>query len=245
MIDTHAHILPGLDDGPDTMEDALALIRTAMENGVDTLVATPHCNDGVFNCKKSHILQACQDLSRLVRERNLPVRILPGAEVRFTPDLIPDLNLGRILTLNQTGSFLLVELPPVFMPEAVVRIIRGLSNQGVIPLIAHGERNPMLAGRPELTAELVAAGVFIQITAGSLTGDFGKDAMKAAVSMIRRGQVFCIGSDIHPGRRYQMENARKKLIKIIGLDQAKKILQENPERILHGIPAESENRKWI
>lgn len=245
MIDTHAHILPGLDDGPGTAKDALALIRMAIENDIDTIIATPHCNDGVFNCKKSHILQACRDLSHMVHDRNLPVRILPGAEVRLTPDLITDLNLGRILTLNQTGAFLLVELPPVFMPEAVVRIILGLSSRGVIPLIAHGERNPMLASRPELTAELVAAGASIQVTAGSLTGDFGKEALKAAVSMIRRDQVFCIGSDIHPGRRYQMKNARKKLIKLIGPDKAGKILQENPERILHGISTESGNRKWI
>jgi len=245
MIDIHTHILPGLDDGPKTMEDSLALIKIAIKNDVDIIVATPHCSDGVFNCKKPAILKACEDLSRMAREKNLPISILPGAEIRLTPDLIQDLDMGRILTLNQAGTFLLLELPPVFIPETVIRVIRGLSNRRIVPLIAHGERNPMLAGRPEITAGFAAAGAAIQITAGSLTGDFGPDIMKAAVSMVKMNQVFCVGSDIHPGRKYQMKNAWKKLVKITGSDQAHIIMKKNPERILQGIVAESGNRKWI
>ena len=112
-------------------------------------------------------------------------------------------------------------------------MIRQLCDRGVTPIIAHAERNPMIINKPGLAAEFIYNGALIQITAGSLTGEFGKFAMQTAQTLVTMNQVFCLGSDIHPGRRYCMAKAKKRLIKLIGRSEADLITMENPFSILN------------
>jgi protein-tyrosine phosphatase len=231
MIDTHAHLLPGMDDGAESTARALAFVRQAVRQGVGVIYATPHCCDGVYECEKPAILKACQALSGVVQKENPDIRIMPGAEIRVTHDLIDRYDAGTLLTLGNAGRFILLELPPMFIVPGIVRIIRQLLDRGVTPVIAHAERNAMILHHPATAADLIDAGAVLQVTAGSLTGDFGRDVLKTARQMVETGQVFCLGSDIHPDRKYRMKAAAKTLEKWIGTKKADALIRENPEQI--------------
>lgn len=231
MIDTHAHLLPGMDDGAESTARSLQFVRQAVRQGVRVIYATPHCCDGVYDCEKNAILKACQALSGVVQKENLDIRIMPGAEIRVTHDLIDRYDAGCLLTLGDAKRFILLELPPMFIVPGIVRIIRRLLERGVTPVIAHAERNAMILNHPGSALDLIAAGAVLQVTAGSLTGDFGRDALKAARQMVESGQVFCLGSDIHPDRKYRMKAAARNLEKWVGRKKADAVIRENPEQI--------------
>jgi len=141
------------------------------------------------------------------------------------------LDAGHLITLGDSGTFLLLELPSMFITAGLIRIIHQLRERGVTPIIAHAERNPMLVKHPELALDLTCAGARLQVTAGSLTGDYGRIIFKAAKQMVETGRVFCLGSDIHPNRKYRMQAAAKTLEKWIGRKGAFTLLWENPEQI--------------
>jgi protein-tyrosine phosphatase len=234
MIDTHAHILPGLDDGPETLQQALGLISLAVDQGVGSIIATPHCCDGVYNCDKPAILSACRDLCNAVDQAGLEIRILPGAEIRVNHDLVAQFDNGRLLTMGDAGRSLLLELPPMFITHAVFRMIRQLKERNLVPIIAHAERNPMIMAQPDLAADLIFQGARLQVTAASLTGDFGRGPLKIARTLAQNNQIFCLGSDIHPGRKYRMKAAEKKLTKFTGMTEIHKIVYGNPASLFKG-----------
>ncbi|WP_457553844.1 tyrosine-protein phosphatase [Desulfobacula sp.] len=232
MIDTHSHILPAIDDGATDLSESISFVKTAAAQGVEIIFATPHACDGVFNCTKDKILQACTDLTGALREKGIFTKILPGAEVRVNHDLVTEYDNGNLLTLNNSGTWLLIELPSMFIAKAVCLMLRQLKERDVTPIIAHAERNLMILNTPSLIKEFIYNGAVIQITAASLTGDFGKFSLKAARAMVEMDQVFCLGSDIHPGRKYRMADAQKKLIKFAGRKKAEQITIENPGNVL-------------
>jgi protein-tyrosine phosphatase len=235
MIDTHSHILPNMDDGAGNISEALKFVTFAAAQGVKIVFATPHSCDGVYDCSKEKILQACSELAGILKKEGISIRLLPGAEVRVNHDLVVEYDKGSLLSLNNAGTYLLIELPALFMIPAISMMIRQLKDRGVTPIIAHAERNPMIMTKPEITDTFVYAGAAIQITAGSLVGDFGKFSMKAAKQLVSMDQVFCLGSDIHPGRKYRMKDAKKSLTRLAGKKKAELITRENPSAILEAV----------
>ena len=231
MIDTHSHILPGIDDGAGDTAEALEFVREAVNQGVTVIYATPHSCDGVYNCERDLICRTWQQLNEEVHKENLDILIMPGSEIRLNLDLVNLLDEGHLLTLGDNGAFLLLELPSMFITAGLIRIIHQLKERGITPIIAHAERNPMLVKQPELALDLTGAGARLQVTAGSLTGDYGRIIFKAAKQMVETGRVFCLGSDIHPNRKYRMKAAAKTLEKWIGRKDTIKLLRENPEQI--------------
>ncbi len=245
MIDTHAHILPAIDDGARDLSESIEFIKTAAAQGVETIFATPHACDGVFNCTKENIIKACAGLNNALCAQGLLTIVLPGAEIRVNHDIVMEYDKGNLLTLNNADNWILLELPDVFIANAVCLMIRQLRERGLTPIIAHAERNLMILKKPALIGDFIYNGAVIQITAASLIGDFGKFSMKAAKAMVSRDQVFCLGSDIHPGRKYRMADAKKKLIKLAGRTKADLITLENPAAIVEeeGFSCKSEYRK--
>jgi len=242
MIDTHAHILPGMDDGANDLAQSIEFIKTAESQGVKTIFATPHACDGVFNCKKEDIIEKCNQLQTQVWDHGMSIQMLPGAEIRINHDLVSEFDKGNLLTLNDSDAYLLVELPLIFISKAISMMLRQLRERGVTPIIAHAERNPMILNKPDIITDFVYNGAVIQVTASSLTGDFGKQAMKAARAMVSMDQVFCIGSDIHPGRKYRMAHAENRLTRLVGKTRANQILFENPSAMLEGATDNNKSR---
>jgi len=195
VIDLHCHVLPGIDDGPETIDGSLAIARAAAAAGTRTLVATPHVSWRYPN--------DADTISRLVDEVNgrlaaesVTLEILPGAELAMTrvididPGELPRLSLGG-------GPWLLVEPPFTLVATGLDTIVFDLQRQGHRVLLAHPERCPALHRDPRMLGSLVRAGVLTSITAGSLAGKFGETVRRFALQLVQDELVHNVASDAH------------------------------------------------
>jgi protein-tyrosine phosphatase len=195
VIDLHCHILPGLDDGPSNLDFSLAMARAAVESGTQLIVATPHIRAD-FDVDPVEI-EPRVDLfnERLQRER-LPLRVLPGAEIGWaTAPELDDTQLAR-LSLG-SGKRVLLESPYGKKPVDMEDIIRGLAARGFQVVLAHPERCPLFQRDIDRLRKIVDQGAFCSITAGSLSGRFGRPVRTFAVEMLREGLVHNVASDAH------------------------------------------------
>jgi protein-tyrosine phosphatase len=195
MIDIHCHVLPGIDDGPETIEGSIALARAAADEGIATLVATPHV-DARYGNDADTIPPLVDEVNARLKLEDIPVEVLPGAEIAIThlaelaPDQLERLGLGG-------SSWLLVE--PPFSP--VVHGLEGhlleLRRKGHRLVLAHPERCPAFRRDDQALRSLMDAGVLMSITAGSLTGRFGSEVRRFALALAREGMIHNITSDAH------------------------------------------------
>lgn len=241
MIDLHAHILPGVDDGAVNEAEAVAAARQALAVGISAIVATPHVIPGVFDNGRGLILERVTRLQAVLDAAGLAVRVFPGAEYYLEPELPEKLDRGELLTLNDRGKHVLVELPMVGVPAYADRVLFELLVRGVTPVLAHPERNRELVARPERLYQLVEQGVLVQITAASLVGLFGRDVRAAAELFVRQHWVHFVASDLHgPGARLAaLREIQDRLAIFVGNEVMSLLLHENPRRILEGQPVES------
>ncbi|OPZ72745.1 MAG: Tyrosine-protein phosphatase YwqE [Firmicutes bacterium ADurb.Bin456] len=236
MIDIHTHILPGLDDGPDSLEEALEMARRAVAGGARIMVATPHVVAGLYPNSREAVLAALGEFRRVLEENSIPLTVLPGAECRLEPDLDERLARGELLTINDGGRYLLVELPPMLVPEYTAQVCYQLRLRGVTPIIAHPERNAGLVREPGLLYDLISRGALSQITAGSLTGHLGSAAAAAAKKFLGLGYVQFIASDAHSctGRGPLLAEAAGAAARLLGAEQGQSLVSGNPLRAIQG-----------
>jgi protein-tyrosine phosphatase len=237
MIDIHSHILPGLDDGAISLEESLAMARCAAADGIRTMVATPHVITGLYPNSRETILEAVAKLQRTFLENEIELSILPGAEYYLEPDLPERMSRGELLTINDGGHYLLVELPAFFVAGYPAQVLYELQAQGVTPIIAHPERNAGFAAEPDLLHELVSHGALIQITAGSLAGLLGSAAEATARRLLKQGCVHFIASDAHSSRERApvLTPAVREAVRLAGEEEAQSLVAGNPHRAVHGL----------
>jgi protein-tyrosine phosphatase len=196
MIDLHAHILPGLDDGVATVEEACELARRAAAEGITAIAATPHVRED-YPTTPTQMEAAVRDLRREFRLADIAVDILPGGEIALDSlGLLGHEDLLRF-SLAQSGRYLLVEFPYVGWPLALETSLRKVQAAGLVPIIAHPERNREVQERPGLLAPLIAAGTLVQVTAASLEGRLGPSSQRAAQALLKDGTAHLIASDAH------------------------------------------------
>lgn len=236
MIDLHTHILPGLDDGAASPAEALQMAALAAAGGTATVVATPHVISGLYDNTRLQIMAAVDRLNCSLAAENIALQVLPGAEYRLEPDLSRHLQAGRLLTINDTGRYLLVELPPAMVPGYAKQLFYEIQLQGVTPLLAHPERHPELSRSPQTLYNLAQRGILAQVTAGSLAGSFGRKAQRTARQMLSAGTAQVVSSDAHsPGKRSPDLTAAARVIeKQWGVALARTVLSANPRRIITG-----------
>ena len=236
MIDIHAHILPGLDDGPATMADALQMARMAVEDGIRTIIATPHCLNGIFNNYREGVMSACSEFNLTLEKEHIPLEVLPGSEVHLGLEILDDLESDRLMTLNDTGRYFFLELPDQFIPRTLVGFIARLEKMNVTPIIAHPERNMAIQRNTTLLEDLISAGALSQITAGSLTGGFGTPALRCCLRIIELNLVHFMASDAHsPGMRPPvLSKAVDKLSALTGRTEAERMVLEGPMMVIEG-----------
>jgi protein-tyrosine phosphatase len=237
MIDIHAHILPGLDDGARDLEAALQMAQAAVADGISQIIATPHVISGSFDYSRAQILAAVSSLNQELISRQIPLQILPGGEYRLEANLPARLREGTVLTLNDSHRYLLVELPATILPPYFERVIYEIQLQGVTPIIAHPERNRVIMENPQHLQTLTERGMLAQLTATSVTGDFGKEVRKSAWQLIKQGSIQFLATDAHAhdGRRSpKLSAARDAIIKQFGPDYAFSLVDDNPRRLING-----------
>ena len=199
MIEIHAHVLPAIDDGPRDIDQAVALLRAMIADGVTHVVATPHVYPTVFDNNRS-INQAALDRFRGVLEQeNLQIGLSVAGEVRFNEHVVDLFHANELPFLGQFQGrrTLLLEMPDNQIPLGTEKLISWLLQRDIQPVIAHPERNRAIREQPELGIELVEQGCLLQVTAGALLGGFGDRVQEAAEFLVRRDAVIAIASDAH------------------------------------------------
>ena len=236
MIDIHAHVLPGLDDGPANLGEAVELAQAAVEDGIDTVVATPHMLDGVYDASREAVFQALGRLNDALSEHGLPLSVLAGADVHAEADVPGLLRDGRLVTVADRGKHLLLELPTDVVPRELHQLLFHVQLQGVRPVISHPERNRVIQDDPAELLSLVEAGCLTQVTAASILGDFGSHVQECAERLFEWRMVHFVATDMHGvrKRRPKLRAAGERVRELIGDDEAEWILQRNPGALVHG-----------
>jgi protein-tyrosine phosphatase len=236
FTDVHCHCLPNLDDGPLSREETLALCRALVDDGIHTVVATPH-QLGRFETRANAaaVRQAVAWLAGELRSEGLDLTVLPGAEVRLDERIGALLAEDKILTLADRRHAILLELPGdtfIDIEPLVVELVA----LAVVPILAHPERNPPLLAHAQALQRWRACGAALQVTAASVTGDLGPREERAAWTLIEEGWVDAIASDAHDYRDSppRMTAAFATLASGLGRPWAQLLCVENPSRLVRG-----------
>ncbi|ADC49382.1 capsular polysaccharide biosynthesis [Alkalihalophilus pseudofirmus OF4] len=234
MIDIHSHILPGLDDGPESMTSAVEMARKAVEQGITGMIATPHHQNGTYENHYEDILAAVHRFEDELRAHKIDLHIAPGQEVRLYGNIVADAAHSQLITLNQTNH-LLIELPSDHVPSYTARYLYELQLQGIKPVIAHPERNREIAADSSKLYELIKNGALAQVTASSVAGRFGRNVKKLSMQLIEHELVHFVASDTHNNTNRPNELAKSfdVIEKEFGMG-AVYTLKENAEILVSG-----------
>jgi protein-tyrosine phosphatase len=237
MIDLHCHILPGIDDGAVDLKESIRMAKQANAEGIHTIVATPHHQNGRYNNNKENIKKYVQDLKEALAKERVNINILPGQESRIFGEMVEEYKKGSLLTINDTDKYLFVEFPSSQVPRYTEQLFYNLQAQGLTPIIVHPERNKMIIEKPDLLYDLVNRGAMAQLTASSLTGVFGKKIQKFSNQLIYSNLVHFIASDAHnlTSRTFGMEQVFYKIVKEYGMDTVC-LFNENAQAVVDGKP---------
>ena len=235
MIDIHCHILPGLDDGPSNMERSVEMSLLAVRSGTSHIIATPHFKNGVFEVNSEVVTASVQMFTRVLKEKKISLEVLPGAEIRMSPESCLLLDQGELLPLGGSRYYLF-ELPDIFIKEGIIKVLRQLRQREAIPVIAHPERNRTIMRHPEMIPEFIFENALFQITGKSITGENGKSSFKIARDMVKEGQAHFVASDGHSLRHRPpcLGDAVKAVKKVGGKKAVRIIFEKNPAKIVGG-----------
>ena len=203
-VDTHVHLLAGLDDGPRDMDEALAMARMLVADGVRTATALAHQNDLYPDNTPENLLAAAATLSQQLIEKQIPLRVVPVGEVMVTPDLVDRYKAGRLLTYGNKNKYLLVEMPHALFVD-LLPIAAQLKPLGVRIVVAHAERYPELLYGGALVERWIAAGCLIQVTAKEFADAGSSEGGRILKTWVQRGIVHMLGTD---GHRLDMRRPR-------------------------------------
>ena len=234
--DLHCHILPGLDDGATDFEQAVQMCRLYAQQGTKTIVATPHMCHPTYDAPVCLAREQVGRLAEACVAESIDLSVLPGAEVRLTPELLEYLEDQRLLTLADGSTYLLLELPPRVVPP-IEDLLFQLGLRGITVVLAHPERNRVLARDTRRLRGLVERGCLVQICVGSVLGDFGRSARRAAFDYLRGGLVHVVAGDAHgPEAGYwpDFQGGIQEIAAHVGLEKTRELIAKNPARIAKG-----------
>jgi protein-tyrosine phosphatase len=240
MIDLHCHILPGVDDGASDALVSLAMAKVMVAQGVTDVACTPHILPGLYHNSGPDIRQAVQRLQELIDQEGIALRLATGADVHMAPDFIAELRSGHLLSIADS-RYVLVEPPHHTAPPQLEDFFFNLVVAGYVPILTHPERLSWVPARYETIKRLVQAGVWMQITAGSFTGAFGRTVLYWAEKMLDEGCVHVIASDAHDAERRPPNLAvgSECVAKRVGAEEARRLVLTRPMAILNDEPASS------
>ena len=282
MIDLHAHILPGLDDGVKNLEESIQMCWISYRDGVRTIVATPHTLNGLYVNDRETILNKVNELNEALKEFGMwnsecgieniksaicnlkskmsfdselrtpnselnlnnsafrnpqsALKILPGADVRLCEKTLLQLDQGKVMTISDGKKYLFLEFPFQGIPYQAEEIIFQIRTRGMSPIITHPERNLEIGQRPQRYYEMIRIGCLGQVTAMSLTGEFGPKVRQIAVRLLKNRLIHFIASDAHStdGRPPILSEGVRAAEKIVGKEEAQKMVTQYPQAILEG-----------
>lgn len=240
MIDLHCHILPGIDDGASEIAVSLQMAKAAVDQGIGIVACTPHILPGLYHNSGPAIRQATIELQEVLDREGIPLRLVAGADVHMCPDFVAGLRAGSLLSLADS-RYVLVEPPHHSVPPRLEDFFFKLAVAGYVPILTHPERLSWIASRYAAIKRLVRAGTWMQITAGSFAGAFGRNALYWAQRMLDEGCVHLIASDAHDAERRPPDLARGRecVARRVGAEEAQRLVLTRPMAILKDQPPSS------
>ena len=239
MIDLHCHMLPGVDDGAADLAMSLEMARAFVADGVQVVACTPHILPGLYHNTGPQIRQATAALQTELDQSGIALRLVSGADVHIVQDFVAGLKAGRLLTLADS-RYVLVEPPHHVVPVRLEELFFNLLVAGFVPILTHPERLTWLKAHYPAVQRLVQAGVWMQITAGSLTGSFGRTAQYWAERMLDEGAVHILATDAHDIQRRPpiLGKGRELAAKRVGDQEAEHLVRTRPMGIIqNALPA--------
>lgn len=235
LVDIHCHLLPGIDDGAADLEASLAMARMSVEQGVETIVVTPHQLGAYDGNRGDDIRRRTAELQEELDRRAIPLKILPGGDVRIEDKMIAGLESGDVVSLGDHRKHVLLELPhELYFP--LEPVLDALKQQGMVGVLSHPERNAGLLAQQQLIEPLVDYGCLMQVTAGSLVGGMGPACQAMAERMASRGLIHFLSTDAHSPkrRRPRLGDALIVAEKLVGEEAARRWCADNPRAVAEG-----------
>jgi protein-tyrosine phosphatase len=232
LVDIHYHLLFGVDDGPKTLEESLAVAEASIKEGVTHIVATPHANHE-FNFDPAVNREKLSTLNDRLGGR---VTLALGCDFHLSYENLEDIRRDRSKYTINGKQYLLVEFSDASIPVATTDILYDLQLNGILPIITHPERNQILVHNPRRMAEWIRGGSLVQVTAASLTGRFGRRAKAMSYDLIQKNWVHFVASDAHSvdGRPPAMAEGYQALENDFGKDAAERLCVRNPRAAFYG-----------
>jgi protein-tyrosine phosphatase len=255
LVDIHAHLLPGIDDGPETLAEALDMVRAAARAGIEMVVATPHLRPDFPNVHVEELAERCRRLQEAVDREGIAVAVVSGAEVSIDWALEASEDELSLASYGQLGTDLLIETPDNI--SLLDRMLVALTDGGYRVTLAHPERAPVFQRNPERLESLVDQGALLQVNAASLLGRWRNERGRLAVSLCRDGLAHALASDGHRAQAWRpitdLPDAVEKLSAAVGSERARWLASEAPRAICQGarldapppVSGESQRRGWL
>ncbi|MEE4638080.1 MAG: CpsB/CapC family capsule biosynthesis tyrosine phosphatase [Wenzhouxiangella sp.] len=242
FTDIHCHILPGIDDGSKELAQSLAMARIAIDDGIDTIFATPHHLNGVYTNPARAVLDHVERLREHLLDQGMALKVLPGAENHIVPELPDALAEGTAMTMGNLGQAVLVELPVHTVPVSTEEILENIRSQSLTPIIAHPERNTYLRQHPQRLREWIEMGCLAQVTAQSCTGLFGPQVRAAAHAMVTGGMIHFVASDAHRDRRRipEISLGQAEIERWTNTETARLLAEDLPAQLAGGEPLDTQ-----
>lgn len=236
MNDIHSHLLWNVDDGPATLEESIHLLEKAVNEGITGIIATSHFQHPLYSVNFNQVQDMVKVLQIEIEKNNIPLKIYTGHEVRLSPNVTQLYKSFQLHTLANS-NYVLLELPSYAVPLYTFHIVQELLKEGITPIIAHPEKNNEIYENPTLLEKLVRTGALAQITAGSLTGYFGRRVQKFSLDLVKANLIHTYGSDVHnlSKRPFLFKEGLAFLEKKKQLDVVDLVL-ENNYRVINNMP---------
>jgi protein-tyrosine phosphatase len=234
MVDIHCHILPSVDDGPRKIEDSLIMLAKASASGIKTIVATPHLLEGISNKRISICNRAMDELKNTAIKEGIEINILGGFECYITPEF-QEKNIDLTdVTINRNGKYILIELPMQNIPMYAKSVFDNMKDKGIIPVIAHPERNFAICKDPNILFDFIYNGCITQLNVGSILGYYGRGPRETAKILLSHNLIHLIASDMHSISSPSVSQALPAIEAIIGIAEASRMSNEVPYHVIMG-----------
>jgi protein-tyrosine phosphatase len=240
MIDLHCHILPGIDDGAVDLAMAVQMARIAAADGITAIACTPHIYPGVYENTAAGIRAAIAAFQRELETLDIPLRLFDGADVHLDPQLLAHIRDGAVPTLA-SSRYLLLEPPHHVAPPRFEDVIFELMAAGIVPVVTHPERLTWIETHYDLFVRLSGRGAWMQITAGALTGRFGRRVQYWGERFVDEGHCALLATDAHhPTRRPPLlREGRDAAARRVGEAEAEHMVRTRPQGIVDNIAPEA------
>lgn len=241
MIDFHSHIIYDVDDGSQSIENSIEILKIAEKAGFNEIILTPHYMPNYYEVSKNDIKNKIETIREECKKEKINVTLYQANEIYITSNMV-ELLQNQIATTINDSKYVLFELPINEEPANLLEVIYSLLENKKVPIIAHPERYSYIQEEPNKLLELIENGILFQTNYGSIAGQFGKDAEKTAKELLQNNFIHFLGSDVHrTGYIYsQIKEIENKLRKILPQEKIKELTQINPKKVINNEELEIE-----